>query len=73
MKSLKLKSIRPYVFDNMILRDHDIKIQDCVSLADSISQYVDQYIENELIPKVTEQLTGMSIILDSLFECHIFV
>lgn len=67
MKSLKLKSVRPYIFDNMILRDHDInKIQDCVSLADSVSQYVDQYIENELIPKVTEQLTGMSIILDTI-------
>lgn len=58
MKSLKLKSVRPYIFDNMILSDHDIKAQDCISLADSISHYVDQYIENELIPKVAEQLTG---------------
>jgi len=70
MKSLKLKSVRPYVFDNMILHNHDIKIGDCVSLADSISQYVDQYIENELMPRVAEQLTGMLIIL-ILLECHI--
>lgn len=59
MKNLKLKSTRPFIFDNMILNDHDIKIGDCVSVADSISQYVDQYIENELIPKVAEQLTGI--------------
>ncbi|KAL6445377.1 hypothetical protein ACFW04_002289 [Cataglyphis niger] len=58
MKSLRLKSVRPYIFDNMILSNHDIKAQDCISLADSISHYVDQYIENELIPKVAEQLTG---------------
>lgn len=58
MKPLRLKSVRPYIFDNMILSDHDIKAQDCISLADSISQYVDQYIENELMPKVVKQLTG---------------
>ncbi|XP_012221953.1 double-strand break repair protein MRE11 [Linepithema humile] len=58
MKSLKLKSVRPYIFDNMILSSHDIKIGDCVSVADSVSQYVDRYIENELIPKVAEQFTG---------------
>lgn len=66
MKSLKLKSIRPYIFDNMILREHDIKIGNSVSLAESVSQYVDQYIENELMPKIAEQLTGMLIILDSI-------
>lgn len=64
MKNLKLKSVRPYVFDNMILHDHHIRIRNCVSLADSIKQYVDQYIENELMPKVAEQLTGMLIVLD---------
>lgn len=50
----------------MILRDHDIKIGNSVSLAESVSQYVDQYIENELMPKIAEQLTGMLIILDSI-------
>lgn len=67
MKSLRLKSVRPYIFDNMILSDHDIKAQDCISLADSISHYVDQYIENELIPKVAEQLTGNHFV-----ESHIY-
>lgn len=59
MTSLKLKSVRPFIFDNIILEDHDIKIGDCVSVADSISQYIDRYIENELMPKVAEQLTGI--------------
>lgn len=49
----------------MILRDHDIKVG--VSLTESISQYVDQYIENNIMPKVAEQLTGMSIILNYIF------
>lgn len=57
VRSLKLKSVRPYVFDNMILCDHDIKVG--VSLAESICHYVDQYIENDIVPKVTEQLTGI--------------
>lgn len=61
MKSLKLKSVRPYIFENLILSDHDIKTHDCISLADSVSQYIDRYIENELMPKVAEQLTGMLI------------
>lgn len=68
MKSLKLKSVRPYIFENMILSDHDIKTHDCISLADSVSQYVDRYIENELMPKVAEQLTGIVII-----ECFIYI
>lgn len=59
MKELKLKSVRPYIFENMILPEHDIKIGNCVSLADSVSQYVDQYIENEIMPKVVDQLTGV--------------
>lgn len=64
MQNLKLKSVRPFVFDNMILHDHNIRTRNCVSSADSIKQYIDQYIQNELIPKVVEQLTGILIILD---------
>lgn len=67
MKSLKLKSVRPYIFDNMILSNHDIKIGDCVTVADSVSQYVDRYIENELMPKVAQQITSMSIVLNVTF------
>lgn len=67
MKSLKLKSVRPYIFDNLILSNHDIKLGNCVSVADSVSQYVDGYIENELMPRVAEQLTGTLIILNVIF------
>lgn len=63
IKPLKLQSVRPFIFDNLILHDHDIKMRNCVSLANAISQYVDQYIENNIMPKVAEQLTGISIIL----------
>ncbi|KYM84030.1 Double-strand break repair protein MRE11 [Atta colombica] len=58
IKPLKLQSVRPFIFDNLILHDHDIKMRNCVSLANAISQYVDQYIENNIMPKVAEQLTG---------------
>jgi len=73
MKSLKLKSVRPYVFENFILSDHDIKMDDCISLADSVSQYVDRYIENELMPKVAEQLTGMLITLLNIFIIVVYI
>lgn len=63
MKALKLKSVRPFIFDNIDLRDHDIKIGDCVSVADSISQYVDRYIENEIMPRVAKQVTGSQVLL----------
>ncbi|KYN11165.1 Double-strand break repair protein MRE11A [Trachymyrmex cornetzi] len=58
IKPLKLQSVRPFIFDNLILHDHDIKMRNCVSLANAISQYVDQYIENNIMSKVAEQLTG---------------
>lgn len=74
MKSLKLKSVRPYVFDNMILHDHNIQAGGYLSLADAVNEYVDQYIEDELLPKATEQLTGMSIVLDIIFlKYRIFI
>lgn len=73
MKNLKLKSVRPYIFENLILSDHDIKMDDCISLADSVSQYVDRYIENELMPKVAEQLTGMLITLLNIFIIVVYI
>lgn len=70
---LKLKSVRPFVFDNMILSNHDIKPQGCISLADAVSEYVDRYIENELMPKVVEQITGMLItLLNIIYSIYIF-
>lgn len=60
MKDLKLKSVRPYIFENMILRDHDIKskVGNYISMQETVLKYVDHYIENEIMPKVAKQLTG---------------
>nr|XP_033333877.1 double-strand break repair protein MRE11-like isoform X1 [Megalopta genalis]XP_033333878.1 double-strand break repair protein MRE11-like isoform X1 [Megalopta genalis] len=58
MKRLKLKTVRPFVFDNLILADEKIQNDHDVSLSESVFNYVDNYIENEIIPKASEQLSG---------------
>lgn len=63
MKKLKLNTVRPFVFDNIILYNNPEieekrKSQFISSNANIISDYVDKYIEDKLIPKAVAQLTG---------------
>ena len=58
MKSLKLETVRPFVFDNLILQDEDIpKSMSSASTMD-VYNFVDQYIEDKLIPEASLQLTS---------------
>lgn len=63
MKKLKLNTVRPFVFDSVILYNNPEieekrKAQPTSSNASIIFEYVDKYIENKLIPKAVGQLTG---------------
>ncbi|XP_043668243.1 double-strand break repair protein MRE11 [Vespula pensylvanica] len=63
MKKLKLNTVRPFVFDNIILYNNPEieekrKSQFISSNTNIISEYVDKYIEDKLIPKAVAQLTG---------------
>ena len=58
MKKLKLQTVRPFVFDNLILQDHDIPKDRDREISMDVYDFVDQYIENELIPKASLQLTS---------------
>lgn len=58
MEKLKLKTVRPFVFDNLFLRDHKDDISINKIRAEAICDYVDSYIENVLMSKAAEQLSG---------------
>lgn len=58
VKALKLKTVRPFVFDNLILQDHEIQRNYTQSLSESVYDFVDNYIENELVPKASALMYG---------------
>ncbi|XP_076672396.1 double strand break repair nuclease mre11 [Andrena cerasifolii] len=58
MKKLKLKTVRPFVFDNLILKDEDIPTSLSHASTMDVYNFVDQYIEHKLIPKASLQLTS---------------
>lgn len=63
MKKLKLNTVRPFVFDSVVLYNNPEieekrKTQLTYSNTSIIFEYVDKYIENKLIPKAVGQLTG---------------
>ncbi|XP_046736595.1 double-strand break repair protein MRE11 isoform X2 [Diprion similis] len=59
LQKLKLKTVRPFVFDTLNVDDNnDIKIQSSEKISDSIEKYVDNYIENIMMPKAADQLSG---------------
>ncbi|XP_076389357.1 double strand break repair nuclease mre11 isoform X2 [Megachile rotundata] len=58
MKPLKLKTVRPFVFDNLILREQNIRKDYTQPLSKSVYNFIDNYIENTLIPKAATQLSG---------------
>ncbi|XP_043286064.1 double-strand break repair protein MRE11 [Venturia canescens] len=58
MKPIKLKTVRPFVFESIRLKDVDIQADYTKPLADFVYQYIDEYIQNVIIPKTALQLTG---------------
>ncbi|XP_066589059.1 double-strand break repair protein MRE11 [Prorops nasuta] len=57
-KKLPLKTVRPLIFDNLILSEHELEEDYTRKLSDCVCEYIDKHIENELIPKAAEKLTG---------------
>lgn len=58
MKKLKLNTVRPFVFDNLILQNEDIPRSFSHASTTDVYNFVDQYIENKLIPEASLQLTS---------------
>ncbi|XP_076376684.1 double-strand break repair protein MRE11 [Megalopta genalis] len=58
LKKLKLKTVRPFVFDTLNLDDVNIKSNDRSLLKSVRFNFVDRRIENKLIPRAAEQLTN---------------
>lgn len=58
LQNVKLETVRPFVFDNLIIEDENIPKSYTEQLSESVYKFVDNYIENELIPKASIQLSG---------------
>lgn len=58
LKKLKLNTVRPFVFDDLILSDHQMDINYSENYADKIRDFVDHYIEHTIIPQVCKQTTS---------------
>lgn len=61
MEPIKLETVRPFVFDSIHLKDADVPADYTKPLADFVCEYIDEYIQNFLIPKAALQLTGLLI------------
>ncbi|KAG6802122.1 double-strand break repair protein MRE11 [Apis mellifera caucasica] len=58
LEKLKLQTVRPFIFDNLILKDEEIPKNYAERLSESIFKFIDNYIQNELMPKAALQLSG---------------
>ena len=59
MKTLKLKTVRPFVFEDIVLNDYNDEITTFKSRPEAVEEFIDNYIENVLIPQAAEQQTSM--------------
>ncbi|XP_076765796.1 double strand break repair nuclease mre11 [Xylocopa sonorina] len=60
IKELKLETVRPFLFDNLDLREVEIPSKPSEELSISVYNFVDDYIENVLMSKLATQLSGNS-------------
>ncbi|KOX68243.1 Double-strand break repair protein MRE11 [Melipona quadrifasciata] len=58
LQSVKLQTVRPFVFDNLIIQDENIPKSYTEQFSESVYKFVNNYIENELIPKASIQFSG---------------
>ena len=58
MQVKKLETVRPFVFDDLVLNECEDEISSFKSRHEAVEEFVDNYIENTLIPKATEQQSG---------------
>ncbi|XP_043788155.1 double-strand break repair protein MRE11, partial [Apis laboriosa] len=58
LQKLKLQTVRPFIFDNLILKDEEIPKNYAETLSESVFKFIDNYIQNELMPKAAFQLSG---------------
>ncbi|XP_008550619.1 double-strand break repair protein MRE11 [Microplitis demolitor] len=57
VKDIKLQTVRPFVFDSLNITDL-INRKYCDSSLNGILEYVDDYIQNTMLPQVKKLLTG---------------
>lgn len=55
---MKLQTVRPFIFDNLILEDEEIPQNYNEPLSESVHNFVDNYIQDELMPKAATLLSG---------------
>lgn len=58
MKTIQLKTVRPFVFEDLLLKEYKDEISTFKIRSEAVEEFVDNYIENVLISKAAEQQTG---------------
>lgn len=58
MTPLKLKSVRPFVFHDLLLNDVQDEIPVAKVRSEAVENFIDTFIEDKLIADATKQLTG---------------
>ena len=58
LQNVKLQTVRPFAFDNLIIQDEAIPNSYTEKFSESVCKFVDNYIQNELIPKANTQISA---------------
>lgn len=66
MTPLRLKTVRPFVFHDLILNEVLDEIPVCKVRSEAVEQFIDKFIEDKLIADATKQLTGKKWLFQSL-------
>ena len=63
LKKLKLKTVRPFVFQDMILKEFEdeMVVKGKKEKSEVVEEFVDHYIENVLIAEAAKQFTGSKL------------
>ncbi|OAD61543.1 Double-strand break repair protein MRE11 [Eufriesea mexicana] len=55
---LKLQTVRPFVFNNLVIQDEEIPKNYTEQLSESVYNFVDNYIQNVIMPQAATLLSG---------------
>lgn len=60
METLRLNTVRPFVFADVVLNDCEDEISKFKGRSEAVEEFVDNYIENIMIPEAAAQQTGLT-------------
>lgn len=62
MRTIDLKTVRPFVFEDLVLNEHQHEIISQNNRSEGVEKFLDRYLSDILIPKAAQQLTGERLV-----------